>query len=103
MDACTPWDMDGMIWAELKPGDEIVIDAGAGDPVRRTRRTAIVLNVQGASALMTDGTRLCCRDTGRFRKTGRRDEGWRENVSPEARRLQEAAALRQMELGGAFN
>ena len=61
----------GQIIASLKPGDEIVIPPGAGDPARKETVTDHVLQVRGCSALTIGGVRLECKDGRLIQKTGK--------------------------------
>ena len=78
---------EGKFIAELKPGEEIIIAAGAGNPAHEEDVKDYVLEVQGCSALTAGGIRLMCSDGNSVTKTGNQVPVEKLEVSEEARQI----------------
>ncbi len=83
---------EARIIADLKPGQEIEIQPGYGDPPAQAKRTAIIAAVQGFSALACDGTMLCCEDGLGVKPTGNQFADF--TLSEKAKQILEQACLR---------
>jgi hypothetical protein len=84
--------------AELEPGDEIIIKAGAGHPAKEEDATDIVVAVSGFSALTASGVKLACIDGFGVTKTGRHFEYGEYEVSDEATVILAEVEARSKEL-----
>lgn len=83
----------GDVIASLKRGDEIIITKGFGYPPAEEDVTTIVVDVQGASALANNGTRLMCHDGAGITPTGNYFADF--IVSPEAQAVIDEVAARR--------
>lgn len=77
----------GYIIADLKPGDEIIIKAGAGYPEKDVDAIDIVVEVDGMSGLTATGIRLMCSDGAMVKPTGNHFEMGSFEIGPEARTI----------------
>lgn len=83
------------IFSELKTGDEVKIKAGHGYPPIETDAIKIIADVEGFSALTTDGIALCCEDAQSMTKTGNHFDNI--EISPAAQKMLDDAKQQQLE------
>lgn len=77
------------LFRDLKPGDEVLLFKGFGDPRAEKDKTVVIAAVVDCSALATDGTKINCHH--RFEKTGEHYPN--PELSPKARQILESMGL----------
>jgi len=83
---CGPFPAAGAeIFLELLVGDEIKVEAGHGFPPLESEMTKVLADVNGFSALTTDGVRLACQDAPGITKTGQHFD--QIEISPAAQKI----------------
>jgi len=74
--------------ARLKPGDEVIIKAGYGDPRVEEDKRDVIVSVDGLSALTAAGISLKCHDSEGVKPTGKHYSKF--ELSPKAKKILEA-------------
>ena len=98
----SPW---GYVIAGLRPGNEIRVSPGFGKPASNRPRIAIVVEVDGQSALATTergAIQLMCKDGEGVTKTGDHFAPNTFRISAAAKRMMEKAARKREEMTGIF-
>ena len=88
----------GILISELKRGDEVIITKGEGYPAVPEDTRAIILEVDGFSALTVAGTMISCPCISQLVVTGNNFEI--TEISPEAQAILKEIAVRKAELEG---